>query len=701
MYYALPKPNHRIVLRFRESTVVSCPAPGAAGVFQFYQIRDVVLNAISGRPAYRSELDGLRAIAVLAVILYHAGLNWNGMALLPGGFLGVDVFFVLSGFLITGILVQRQPGLMAYYKSRVDRIYPALLLMLLFSCIAAYWFMTTSDLLSFVESLKGALGFYSNYVFMHEDSYAADSSNYKVLLHTWSLGVEWQYYLIFPFIIYAARRFFDAQFEQILIGLFAVSFFYCLYLMKIDSTYAFYSTPSRVWQLFAGGIVFLISRHLKESRFDTFLSALGLVVIAYAMLFFKDSDNHPGFISFSAVIGSSLFILFTRPGTLIYKLTTLRIAGFLGVISYSLYLYHQPILVFYRLGFGEIGKKSFILLFILMILVAYLSYRFFEDPIRRSRKNYKYLIIATMMILVWSFANGAKNTEGYANRQSEEAKIALTHFEVIEWDRLRSDVPGINFKGDDYLICNRRVPSTACHFGEGQPDVVLLGDSFAGVFAYSLSRHTDTYSMTMLHYSACPLVIDPIWFNDRYKECWEINKQRWVELEKLGPAVIVIGTNFNQFYQAKMSLDEYKYGEENSTTPMPSEQVYRSFAGAVQKLVDMGHKPVILLQPPKPTIDVKKELVRRVSSGVLRFDREYGAKASGAIDEEVREALRGIEGVSLIDLKEKMCIEGDKCLIFNEDGGLYNNGQHLSYFGAQLFMEDILKLIEAKRVELQ
>ena len=317
--------------------------------------------------SYRSELDGLRALAVIAVIIYHANLTFKGVPLFTGGFLGVDIFFVLSGFLITGILIEKQPSLFQFYKSRVDRIYPALLLMLLFSSILAYLFLTPADLLNFAKQLKGAVVFYSNYIFMYEDSYIADSSEYKALLHTWSLGVEWQYYLVFPFIIYAIKWFFKEQFEQILILLFAISFFYCLYLMNINSTFAFYSTFARVWELFAGGVVFLISRYIKESKFDNILSALGVVIIFYSLIFFKDTDVQPGFISLVAVLGASMFILFTRENSFIYKIATLKISIFFGIISYSLYLYHQPILVFYRFNQGEIGNKIFLILFLIMI----------------------------------------------------------------------------------------------------------------------------------------------------------------------------------------------------------------------------------------------------------------------------------------------------------------------------------------------
>lgn len=529
---------------------------------------------------------------------------------------------------------------------------------------------------------------------MHEDSYVSDASKYKALLHTWSLGVEWQYYLAFPFVIYSIRKFFCSQFEQILVFLFALSFFYCLYLMKVNATYAFYSTPSRVWQLFAGGIVFLLSRHINNSKFNSVLSALGLVIIAYAMLFFKDTDSHPGFISFSAVLGSALFILFTRPGTFVYKLATLKVAVFFGFISYSLYLYHQPILVFYRLGFSEVGKKEFLLLFPLMVLLAYLSYRFFENPIRKSQKMVKYMIIMALVVLVYAFANGANNTDGYKNRQSDEVERALVHFEKNEWDRLRSTQAGLNFKGKDYTICNRRIPSTACNVGDGPTQLVVLGDSYAGVFAYSLSQLADKYPMKGLHYSGCPIFSDPIWLINNYPECWEINKQRWVELEKLQPASIVVGTNFELFDKAKKSTDNFSFGDTNTTTPVSRDQVYESFRRSIQRLVDLGHKPIILLQPPKPRGDIRKEVQRRVAAGALSFSEEREAKTTADVDSEVRQALKGIEGIHFIDLNQKLCNAKGKCLTFTKEGGLYNSGQHLSHFGVQLFIEDILDVIE-------
>lgn len=645
--------------------------------------------------SYRSELDGLRALAVISVIIYHANLSIKGVPLLTGGFLGVDIFFVLSGFLITGILIDKQPTLLQFYKSRIDRIYPALLLMLFLSSILAYLFLIPEDLLNFAKQIKGAFLFYSNYIFMHEDSYIADSSQYKVLLHTWSLGVEWQYYLVFPFIVFGIRKFFREQFEQILVLLFAISFFYYLYLMNIDSTFAFYSTFARVWELFVGGIVFLISRYLKNSKFDDILSVLGVVAILYSLIFFKDTDIQSGFISLIAVIGASIFILFTKENSFIYKIATLKISVFFGVISYSLYLYHQPILVFYRFNQCEIiENKIFIVLFIVMVLISYLSYRFFENPIRKSRDNRKYFIILFLALFVFVFYKGIKYTKGFENRISEDVRDTLQYFDEKDWLRLKSDIKGYEFSGKEVDFCNKRVPKTACIFkgDENSKELVIIGDSYGGVFSYILQEYKPKLSLVALYYNASPLLANPIWVNKKYPELWEINKERWKIIEKMKPTNILVGTNFEQFSNAQKSLDNFSYGQENLKEKVSKEDAYKSFRKSIEKLISLGHNPIILLQPPKPNKDIAKEQKRQIFSGVLNFKDKYDAKPTTSIDNEVKDALKGLN-VTFIDINSKMC-QGDKCLTFNKNGGLYKDGQHLSFFGVKLFVKEIINSLK-------
>lgn len=626
---------------------------------------------------YRPELDGLRALAVIAVFLYHAELTLKGMNVLPGGFLGVDVFFVLSGFLITGILLEKPISLWSFYKSRIDRIYPALLLMLFITCIAAYIFLVPKNLFTYIESLKGALGFYSNYVFMNEDSYVADASKYKPLIHTWTLGVEWQFYIAFPLIIIAIKKFFLKNTNEILIFLFFCSFFYCLYLMKINMTHAFYSTPSRVWELFLGGIVYLLSTKISPNKFDSYLSILGLSLIAYSLFFFKDTDQTPGFISLIAVIGTSLYILFTRSDSFTYKVMSFKPFVFIGIISYSLYLYHQPVLAFYRLGFDEVGKKSFILLFFISIGLAYLSYKFFENPIRRSKNKSKYLILILIILLISLFIKGAEKTDGYLKRYSGNTLNNLQKFNIAEF-RALTDQNGKS--------CNHIDPKNACFFEKGGKQLVVVGDSYSGVFTRVLSE-VNNISLRSFQYEQCPLLSTSIWFGN-VPECWEINKSRWAELEKLPPSNMLIGTNFHQFGAAKKSIESFKNGETNSTDQISSDEAFLSFRQAIEKLIQLGHHPIILLQAPDTSQNVEQEIIKRVQKGDFVFSKEYNATSTAELDNRVIESLNGLN-VDFINLNEKLCDENKKCLTFNETGGLYNGGSHLSYFGAKMFIEDI------------
>lgn len=637
--------------------------------------------------SYRYELDGLRALAVLSVIIYHAELNCIGFRILPGGFLGVDIFFVLSGFLITGILIDRSTTLFTFYKSRIDRIYPALLLMLAFSCFLTLIFLIPHDILNFIEQLKGAIAFFSNYIFMNEDSYIADSSRYKILLHTWSLGIEWQYYLVFPFIVYIIKKLFNNNFEQILIILFACSFFYCLYLMKINPTIAFYSTISRVWELFAGGIVYLASKYIKENKINNFLSAFGLVIILYCIIFFRDTDSHPGFVSLWVIIGTAFFILFIQEDSLVYKIFTLKSAIFIGVISYSLYLYHQPILVFYRFSQGEINNKVFIILLILIIVVSAFSYKFFENPIRRSKNNKKYFILLFLIFTIVLFYKGAQYTEGYKFRKSKIAAETLRHFEIPEFRRLK--IYG--------KPCAMREPSEACEIDNGGKNLVIAGDSFVGVFDYIFSEQKNISTM-YLDYEQCPLLLEGIWFGN-VPQCSDINKKRWIKIQKLKPSNFLIGANFTQFYGGKKPIDNYI---PNVTTEakekLTGDEVYQNFRAAIEKLISLGHNPIILLQPPLPfkdnkIFDVAKELKRQVSSGKLTFEYEFDAIPTTNIDNDIRRALKGLN-VTYIDMNGKMCNESSKCLTFNQNGALFNGENHLSYFGAKLFMEDIINAMK-------
>lgn len=643
---------------------------------------------------YRKELDGLRALAVSAVIFYHAGLDVSGPGWLPGGFLGVDVFFVLSGYLITGILVRRKDlTLLQFYKGRVDRIYPALVLLTVLISFVSYFLLEPAALVEYANSLLGALGFYSNYIFMFEDGYVSHASKYKVLLHTWSLGVEWQYYMLFPLLILGLRRCFTNRIPIVLALLALLSFVYCLALLAVDQVGAFYSTAARVWQLFVGGLVFFVAQKTVKCRLDTLLSLVGMVLILFSFMYFNDADPHPGFVSLTAVLGAGLFILFVRPDSWLYQVFSLPLLVWLGGLSYSLYLYHQPVLVFYRVAFAETSSLSLLWLLPVMLLLAYVSYRFFEEPMRRSSRHSKYVLLLFLLLPVLMYALMARSNQGFIQRQPEAVRQALVHFQGPEWTRLQGDVPGMGFDGKPLKTCSARTAETACRFGSGKPDLVVVGDSFAGVFTYALHERLNS-GLLVMHHGECPLLADPIWFGGQ-PGCWEVNKSRWQVLEHLEPTAVLIAASYLQFYKAKKSVEVYRLSENNLTHPLPPDEVFESFRRAVTRLVQLGHRPLVVLQPPRPKQDIEAEMKRRVSRGELGFRKQYGAESSHVVDQQVIETLQGIAGVRLLSINQKLCDDRQRCQTFNEQGGLFNRGPHLSYLGAQYFIDEILNHIAA------
>lgn len=211
-----------------------------------------------------------------------------------------------------------------------------------------------------------------------------------------------------------------------------------------------------------------------------------------------------------------------------------------------------------------------------------------------------------------------------------------------------------------------------------------------GVFTNILSEQKNI-NMLFLNHDQCPLLKEGVWFGN-VPECSNANKLRWIEIEKMQPSNILIGANFYQFNEAKKEIINYI---PKATTEfkeiIPKNQVYKNFRESIEKLISLGHSPIILLQPPEPAIDVAKRMTRLTLNSNY-FSDEFDAIPTTDIDQEVRDVLKGLD-VVFIDMNTKMC-KGDKCITFNKNGGLYNGGSHLSYFGAQLFIDDIMKSLK-------
>ncbi|MDG1056907.1 MAG: acyltransferase family protein, partial [Flavobacteriaceae bacterium] len=334
---------------------------------------------------YRSEIDGLRALAIIPVILFHAGTEFCS-----GGFLGVDIFFVISGYLITSILIgeleQGNFSILRFYERRARRILPALFVVMLACLPFAYMWMLPSQLEDFAQSLVAVSLFLSNWLFWSEASYFASATELKPLLHTWSLAVEEQYYLMFPLLLLLCWRIFRPFTFGFIFLLAAMSFLLAEWGWRNEPEINFYFTFSRFWELLVGSMCAFLTVGQKQ-RSSNFLGAIGIALIISAIFYYDENTPFPSAYALVPVVGTALIILFADKTTWTARLLSTR--GFVGVglISYSAYLWHQPLFAFARIrSLTEPSHYLMALLAAAALLLAWVTWRWVEQPFR-NRAN--------------------------------------------------------------------------------------------------------------------------------------------------------------------------------------------------------------------------------------------------------------------------------------------------------------------------
>jgi peptidoglycan/LPS O-acetylase OafA/YrhL len=319
-------------------------------------------------------------------MFFHAGFE-----VFSGGFVGVDVFFVISGYLITALIISEleigQFSILKFYERRARRILPALFLVM-FLCIPfSYALLSPSDFRDFGQSLVAVSIFSSNLLFWLESDYFDIATEFKPLLHTWSLAVEEQFYLIFPLLLLALWRLNNKILMLVLLSLiFCISIIYSHWGAYNVPSFNFYSITSRAWELLIGVFLALFLWNYsspKSIALNQFLSILGLTAICFSITTFDAKTPFPSFYALIPTLGTALIILSSTHGTLVNKLLTLKPVVGIGLISYSSYLWHQPIIAFANIYFLETPTAGmFLALIVFALLLAFVSWRFFERPIR-------------------------------------------------------------------------------------------------------------------------------------------------------------------------------------------------------------------------------------------------------------------------------------------------------------------------------
>ncbi|MBY5974859.1 acyltransferase [Ferrimonas balearica] len=432
---------------------------------------------------YRPEIDGLRAVAVLPVILFHAGING-----LPGGFVGVDVFFVISGFLITGIIERELAAdnfsIVRFYERRARRILPALFLVLAASSVAALIFMLPYELQGFGRGLLGVALFASNILFWQETGYFAGASELNPLLHTWTLAVEEQFYIIFPILLMMLWRWKMRVVWIVLVALTVCSLLLSDYASTRAPSANFFLLPTRAWELGIGALMALWLTHRPQPSgiLAEGLGIAGLAAIVASVLLYGPETPFPSFHTLLPVLGAAAILYAAQPATLVGRLLSSWPVVGLGLISYSAYLWHQPLFAFARLTALDADPQPWLMLMLAgaSLGLAWLSWRFVERPFRR-RDGFRRCAVFSMSAvgtgIFITFGSVFVQTAGFPGRYPEPYRPLIATGNLKYGEYVRTAYNQLRGKA----------------FSADMPNLMIVGDSFSQDF-YNMLRENRAFS---------------------------------------------------------------------------------------------------------------------------------------------------------------------------------------------------------------
>jgi peptidoglycan/LPS O-acetylase OafA/YrhL len=638
---------------------------------------------------YRREVDGLRAVAVLPVLLFHAGYSQ-----FAGGFVGVDIFFVISGYLITSIILHEQQSgrftITGFYERRARRILPALFFVMLLCVPAAWAWLAPADLENFGQSIAAVTVFASNILFWITSGYFESASELKPLLHTWSLAVEEQYYVFFPLLIMMAWPLGKRWIVAMLVLISLISLALAQHGVHQDPSATFYLLHTRCWELLIGALAaFYLARPTTISintpvnpLWNQLGSLMGVALIMYAIAVFDEHTPFPSVYALIPVIGAVLIIICAQPENLVGKLLGHKLLVGLGLISYSLYLWHQPLFSFARhMSIERPSPLVFALLIGISVLLAAFTWKYVEAPFRDRSKFTRLQIFALAAIGSVLFAAAGISmhlTQGYVRitQTPEQQAVLKTAVHSPKRNQCHNNEK-------HYLP-----PDKACEYHV--PDVrwAVFGDSHTVELAYALAGQLAQQQIGLKHFSssACVPMFGRTATPGNNCAAWTQEAVQSIANDRRITHVVVS-------YRILLGL----YGDHEGWYPQRPNRIaeseraqrWESYMQLLKYLTDAGKKVTLVLQAP--------ELPKRIDVLVHRQaqDPRQVAGASYAWwkqrSQYVTERLGQVpSGVKVIDPAALFCAD-TSCAAVRGGIALYFDDDHMSVAGASLVATEILR----------
>lgn len=617
---------------------------------------------------YRPEIDGLRALAVVPVLLFHAGFSFLG-----GGFAGVDVFFVISGFLITSIIHREiregSFSIVSFYERRARRLAPALLLVCAVCIPFAVLWMLPQELNNFGKSLYAVNLFASNFLFWDQTGYFEPSTELMPLLHTWSLAVEEQFYVVFPLMLLGLRRFSTATVLKVVVASIVLSFVAAQVLAFVDPAANFYLLPSRFWELGAGAILALggvdrlpLSRGRRE-----LLAGLGLLAIIGSYVLVEQSPAYPGWATVPVVVGTALVLACARSDTRVGQLLSVRPLVAIGLISYSLYLWHQPVFAFARLrAIDAIPPAGYVALIALCVVLAALSWRFVEQPFRqRARVGRGAVFGATLaagaVALVIGF--GLDGADGLASRNRELVRLTQ---------------PSVGISKECDAVVDLKCATSPT------PEIAVWGDSFARHLVDGIIASKPDVRLVQLTKNNCGPFLDLAPVVPRLGRKWpQACAEHNAEVKRFllaNPSIryVVLSSPLRQY----LVEDKVLVG---GTREMPSEikTLTDNFRATLAWLEANGFETVFVAPPPQNGRDTGLCVARARFFGEPIERCELPLRDVKSNDKDVLAVLADIaDEYPVVSFMDYLCDE-DSCKVEDKGVALFEDHGHFSQQGSQ------------------